>query len=181
MLFGFPKPAADYGPFPDGGGYPHAFLKWAYRTMSRVSGRHCDPDNVLHLCSGSMQRGVTVDIRPELNPTIVADCRSTGLKDESFDFILADPPYSKEYAKNLYGTDGHYPPPSQIVAEACRLLRPGGCFGLLHFTVPIFKKPMEMVHVYGVTTGCGYNIRAWTLLQKGGFGPMLELRYHPQR
>lgn len=173
VLFGFPQPTRDYGPFLDGGGYPHEFLKWAYRTMARVSGRKCDPDKVLHLCSGSMERGVTVDIRPETNPNIVADCRDTGLADESFDFILADPPYSKEYAKNLYGTEASYPAPSHIVREACRLLKPGGCLGLLHFTVPIFKRPMRLVNVFGISTGCGYNIRAWTLLQKDGFGPML--------
>lgn len=169
-MFGLPQAALDFGPFPDGGGYPHDFLPWAYRTMAACSGLPCNPDGVLHLCSGSMVRGIRVDVRAEMNPTVVSDCRKTGLPDESFDFILADPPYSKEYAKNLYGTEKQYPQPSQIVAEACRLLRPRGVFGLMHFQVPIFKRPMRLVKVFGISTGCGYNIRAWTLLQKGGEG-----------
>ena len=85
---------------------------------------------------------------------------------DSFDVILADPPYSPEYAKNLYGTDADYPKPGQISREACRLLKPGGLFGLLHFQVPMTRRPMRLVRVYGITTGAGYAIRAWTLCRK---------------
>jgi SAM-dependent methyltransferase len=125
-----------------------------------------DPSSVLHLCSGSMQTGVRVDIRPDVAPDILADCRSVPLPDESFDFILADPPYSAEYAANLYGTGEHYPKPGQICREACRLLRPGGRFGIMHFQVPMFRKPLKMLGVYGITQGLGYAIKAWTLFTK---------------
>lgn len=161
ILFGF-KHAEDFGPFPDGGGYPLRFLQRAYEVLG-VS----NPDRVLHLCSGSMRRGVTVDIREDMKPTIVADCRNVPLADESFDWIMADPPYSVEYAKNLYGTDASYPKPGQILKEACRLLRPGGRLGFLHFQVPMSRKPLSLVAVYGITTGAGYNIRAFSVFEKG--------------
>jgi SAM-dependent methyltransferase len=160
VMFGDPMPAQHFEPFPDGGGYPIGFLEWAFALMN------ADPARVLHLCSGSVTTGVRVDIRRERNPDIIADCRNVPLPDESFDWILADPPYSEDYATNLYGTGDHYPLPGQIAAEACRLLRPGGLFGLMHFQVPMLRKPMRIVNVYGITTGAGYAIRAWTLCRK---------------
>ena len=161
VMYGSPHRAHHFDPFPEGGGYPLRFVEWALDTMACS-----DPSVVLHLCSGSMVTGTTVDIRPETNPDIVADCRSVPLPDESFDFILADPPYSADYAENLYGTGDHYPTPFQIMREATRLLRPGGQFGLLHTQVPIIRRPMKVSNVYGITVGCGYNIRAWTLMHK---------------
>lgn len=159
-MFGF-KDAEHYGDFPDGGGYPKSFLKHAFATLGVD-----DPSSVLHLCSGSMKSGVRVDIRPEVSPDIIADCRSVPLPDGSFDAIMCDPPYSEEYAHNLYGTGDSYPKPGQILKEACRLLRPGGRVGLLHFVVPMYRKPLKMIGVWGITTGLGYNIRAWTVLEK---------------
>lgn len=161
IMYGKPKPAAHFEAFPDGGGYPKGFVEWALDEMG------CDDaSKVLHLCSGSMLTGTRVDIRPEMRPDIVADCRRVPLPDESFDFIMADPPYSAEYARELYGVEADYPRPGQIAKEACRLLRPGGKFGLLHFQVPMTRKPLGLVRVYGITTGAGYAIRAWTLMEK---------------
>ena len=162
IMYGQPQPVQHFRPFPEGGGYPLRFMEWALTEMGCA-----DPDRVLHLCSGSVLTGTTVDIRPSTDPDIVADCRNVPLPDESFDFVLAEPPYSAEYAQNLYGTGDHYPTPYQITKEASRLLRPGGKFGLLHTQVPTIRKPMKVVSVYGVTFGCGYAIRAWTLMTKG--------------
>ncbi len=166
VMFGF-SPARVYDPHPDGGGYPIRFLETAYPTLGVT-----DPTKVLHLCSGSVRIGVTVDIRPEMKPDIVADCRNVPLPDESFDWIMADPPYSEDYATNLYGTGKDYPKPGQIIKEASRLLRPGGRVGLLHFQVPMHRPPLRMVGVWGISTGPGYAIRAWTVFEKEhqGFG-----------
>lgn len=159
LLFSRGK-AHDFAVFPEGGGYPLGFLEMAYAVLG------ADPDKVLHLCSGSMRRGVTVDIRPEVGPDIVADCRAVPLPDESFDWIMADPPYAEDYARNLYGTEKNYPKPGQILKEAARLLRPGGRVGLLHFIVPLVRKPLRLVEVRGITTGAGYAIRAWSVFEK---------------
>jgi SAM-dependent methyltransferase len=160
VMFGF-RDAEHFEPFPDGGGYPLRFLARAFDSL-----RVTDPSKVLHLCSGSMQTGVRVDIRPEVRPTVVCDCRNTPFPDESFDWIMVDPPYNPEYAQNLYGTGEHYPAPAQILREASRLLRPRGRVGFLHFQVPMFRRPLSLINVTGITTGCGYNIRAWTVLEK---------------
>ena len=162
VLFGF-RPAEDFGDMPDGGGYPLRFLNRAYELLGVE-----DPDQVLHLCSGSMRRGIRVDIRPEMKPDVVCDCRATPFADQSFRWIMADPPYSEEYAHNLYGTGDNYPKPGQILREAARLLQPGGRIGLLHFQVPIFHEPLKLVGVWGITTGCGYAIRAFSVLERQG-------------
>lgn len=161
IMYGDPMPAQHFEAFPDGGGYPKGFLEWAYKIMGVT-----DASEVLHLCSGSVLTGVRVDIRPERRPDIVADCRNVPLPDESFKWILADPPYSEDYATNLYGTGEHYPKPGEIAREASRLLKPGGYFGLMHFQVPMLRKPMQLCEVFGITTGAGYAIRAWTLARK---------------
>ena len=113
-----------------------------------------------------MQRGVRVDIRPETEPDIVCDARSTPFDDESFDWIMIDPPYSEDYARNLYGTEASYPRPGQLMKEASRLLKPGGKAGLLHFQVPMIRKPLRILEVRGITTGLGFNIRAFTICEK---------------
>ena len=153
--------AEDFEPFADGGGYPLRFMQRAYEWLNVT-----DPDKVLHLCSGSVNRGITVDVRAETNPTVVADARNTPFADESFEWIMIDPPYSEEYAKNLYGTEEHYPKPGQLMKEACRLLVPGGRVGLLHFQVPMIRKPLKIIEGRGITTGLGYNIRAFTICEK---------------
>ena len=161
IMYGRPKAAQWFDAFPDGGGYPKGFLEWAFDLMEVT-----DPTQVCHLCSGSMRVGITVDIRASMKPQIIADCRDVPLPDESLKWIIADPPYSTEYAKNLYDTENVYPKPYDIVKEAGRLLQPGGQMGLLHFQVPYFRRPMKLLGVYGITQGLGYNIRAFTHLQK---------------
>lgn len=165
VMFSFDE-TKDYADWKDGGGYPQRFLGHAYATLGVT-----DPSRVLHLCSGSVKTGVTVDIRPEVGPQIVADCRAVPLPADSQDWIMADPPYAESYAENLYGTGKSYPKPGEILREACRLLKPGGRFGILHFLVPMNRKPMRLVKVYGITTGCGYAIRAWSVFEKEG-GPL---------
>jgi SAM-dependent methyltransferase len=160
VMFGRNR-AEDFGVFPDGGGYPLRFLDSAYEWLGVTN-----KDLVLHLCSGSMKRGIRVDVRPEMNPDVVCDARNTPFEDETFDWIMCDPPYSEEYARNLYGTEKHYPKPGQLLREATRLLKPGGRVGLLHFQVPMVRKPLHIIEVRGITTGLGYAIRAFTIMEK---------------
>jgi SAM-dependent methyltransferase len=160
IMFGMPE-AEMYDDFPEGGGYPKRFLSKAYEIMGVT-----DPDQVLHVCSGSVKTGVRVDIRAEKNPTIVTDACSLPFPDDSFQWILADPPYTADHAENLYGTGSVYPSPHVLTQECLRVLKPGGFFGIMHHMVPKFKKPGKLVKVYAITQGPGYNIRAWTLFTK---------------
>jgi len=160
VLFGF-APALTFVAHPDGGGYPIGFVEKAYATLNVR-----DPQRVLHLCSGSMRQGVRIDVRASMRPSVVADCRKTPFASESFRWIMADPPYAETYAEQLYDTKTRYPKPGEILTEAARLLIPGGRFGILHFLVPHARHGLRLVGVWGVSTGCGYAIRAWSVFEK---------------
>lgn len=53
IMFGFNE-AEYFGDWPDGGGYPQRFLARAFDLLGVT-----DPNAVLHLCSGSVAKGVT--------------------------------------------------------------------------------------------------------------------------
>lgn len=160
IMFGMPE-SEHFGDFPEGGGYPLRFLSKAYEILGVTN-----PHKVLHVCSGSMKIGVRVDIRPEIKPTIVANALALPFADDTFEWIMADPPYSKDYAQNLYKTGEHYPDPHRLADECLRVLKPGGRLGFMHHIVPKFHKPGRLLRVYAITQGSGYNMRAWSVLTK---------------
>lgn len=143
------------------GQYPKRFMAWAIRQL------HCDPSEVLHMCSGALKAGTgraRVDIRRVTAPDVVADARKLPFPDDTFRAVLIDPPYSVEYARNLYGTE--YPRPSHLLSEASRVAQPCGRIGIVHFLVPMPPKGCRLQGVRGITTGCGYRIRAFSIFEK---------------
>jgi hypothetical protein len=153
----------DLDVFEEGGGFPVGFLEFALRTLD------CDdPTRVLHVCSGSVRAPFTVDRRASVRPAVQADARALPFLDGSFRWVIADPPYSRTWAKVLYSvTARQYPTPGGIVREAMRVLRPGGRLGLLHYMVPPYAAAsVRLVGCWGITVGPGSTIRAWTVLEK---------------
>ncbi len=143
------------------GQYPKNFIPWAARLL-RVA-----THEILHLCSGSLPAGhgrVRVDIRRAAAPDVQADARRLPFADGTFAAVMIDPPYSVEYADELYGVE--YPRPSHLLAEASRVVRPCGRVGILHFMVPMPPPGCRLELVRGVTTGCGYRIRAFTVFER---------------
>ena len=159
------QPAVDFEASQFWGAYPKDFIKWACRAM------RCNRHDVVHLCSGTLPAGegaLRVDIRAETKPDLVADCRALPLPDGFAGAVMIDPPYSVEYAKDLYTTD--YPRPSALLAEACRIAQPGAPIGFLHFLVALPPAGASIETVYGVTTGPNYRIRAFTVFRKDQAG-----------
>lgn len=159
LLFDF-SPALALGPW-SSGGYPARFLEHAYKTLGVT-----DPARVLHLCAGGVRSGVTVDIRIETGPRVVADCRRLPFAAATFDWVMADPPYAASYAEQLYGTGSVYPRPGHILRESARVLRPGGRVGLLHYIVPRAKYGLQRIGTWGVFVGPDMAIRAWSVYEK---------------
>ena len=170
IMYGRPKPSKHFKPFKDGGGFPIGFLEWVFEELGVRNAT-----KVLHICSGSVITGVRVDIRRSTRPDVVANALKLPFKNNTFEFVISDPPYSKEYAENLYGTGQFYPSPHLLTDEALRVLRVGGKFGLLHPMIPKFHKPGKLIGTYGITTGIGYNIRAFSVLTKLGSASQLAM------
>lgn len=151
-------------PEPIYGRFARGFLDRVLRDLA------VRPAEVLHVCSGAMTRadargGVRLDLRQKACPDILADGRALPFRSGSFAAVLLDPPYSVEYAETLYGVE--YPRPSHLLAEAARVVRPGGAIGILHFIVPRAPYGTRLESVLGVSQGVGYRIRAWTVYRRG--------------
>lgn len=156
-----------WGSFPASRG--DSFLTWALRELGARSHMR-----TLHVCSGALGPevlGIRVDLRALCRPDVVSDGRALPFRSGSFDVVLIDPPYSIEYAAELYGTS--YPRPSHLLQEAARVLAPGGRVGILHFLVPRAVETLRTRTVHGVTTGPGYRIRAFTVMEKAS-APLFE-------
>jgi hypothetical protein len=152
---------------PDGfavfGRYPVGFLAHAIKIGLLGDVRR---DDVLHVCSGTLSdcEAWTVDLRAEARPRVRASGTALPFRDNSFAGVMMDPPYSDEYARNLYKIEN--PRPSWLLKEAARVVRPGGRIGIMHVAVPFSPPQCSLINIYGVSTGVGFRIRAFTVYQK---------------
>lgn len=160
---------------PSNNGYPGAFPRGLINKIRR----HWWGENRLWLFSGSYRpekglfdKDTTVDIKPELEPDIVANCEMLPFKDNSFDFVMADPPYSEQESRDLYGLP--YASMIKVLNEMRRVCKPGGYNLFLHRLVPMihpdFKIKFTTKDIRGIvgvfTIAAMSNIRALTVWQK---------------
>jgi hypothetical protein len=126
----------------------------------------CARHEILHVCSGSLPpgEGIRVDVREEAKPDILADGRDLPLEDDSVAAVLIDPPYTPQYARDLY--DVEYPRPSHLLREAARVVRPAGRIGFVHYLVPMPPPGCSLIKVLGLSTGFGFPMRAVTIFEK---------------
>lgn len=144
------------------GGFPNGFIKWI-REMGWWG------DERVYLCSGPIEDrdAIRVDVRPEVNPTHCEDARNTSLPDESADFVLIDPPYTKELADSYYGTKKYYSGINGFTKEAARIVKPGGLILTLTYEIPKRIPRCDFIAVCGVYTVpmTGY-MRCFTVSRK---------------
>lgn len=117
-LWYLPRPESKYH-----GSYPLFFIK----RFKRLVGAR---DDFVHLFAGRSKFGFRVDMKIENRPDMVADVHYLPFRDQTFNNSLADPPYSDDFAKELYNT-----PPlksSQWVKEMVRITREGGLVCIMH-------------------------------------------------
>jgi hypothetical protein len=117
--------------------------------------------SILNLFCGMNKYGIRVDLNPEVKPDIIWDAHDISnapqLKDFKFDIILADPPYSKEESKELYGMGPlNY---KRWTAECDKFLKPGGLLVVYHKFVPANPNPDK----YSIVKRVAIFNRVWHL------------------
>lgn len=127
----------------------------------------CERHEILHVCSGSLPpgEGIRVDIRETAKPDILADGRDLHMiPTGTIKAWMGDPPYSEDYAKSLYGVE--YPRPAHLLAEAARVVVPGGRIAIVHYITPKPPPGCRFVKAFGLSTGFDMPMRAVSIYEK---------------
>lgn len=134
------------------GAFPHGYL---HRVLSLFP----DKKNLMYAFSGPLKdiKGVKVDINPTNEPDICCDITKINdfVEPNSFDLIIADPPYSKDDAVKY---NVKYVDKRKALKALVNTLIPSGHIVWLDQMVPIYSK--EQVILEGlIALYCGTNRR----------------------
>lgn len=152
--------------WPQSGGYPGAYPSRYLKYMKEFLPVWTP---TLHLFSGSIREGVTIDLNSEVDPTHILDLTKERIpyEDNTFSVVLADPPYShKDYKASKRHYNMSEVPRYSFVKEAIRVLSPGGFFAVLHVMPYHAPKGCVRYAVIGVTTGTTQVIRVASIFTK---------------
>lgn len=146
------------------GSFPKGFLKW-------VKEKGWWGEKRAYLCAGMVddKETIRVDVRTETSPTHLEDARKTSIKSISCDWVMIDPPYTKDLAKEYYGTEKYYGGINAFTKEAERICKKGGLILTLSYEIPKRIKNCDFIAVVGVYTVpfTGY-MRCFTVSRKIG-------------
>jgi hypothetical protein len=131
-------------------------------------GPSCNPNDPDHRTAhGLGSFDLTWDLDRSLQPDIIADVRdgeawrSVAETHTQIQGILADPPYTKGYAKNYRVGPDVFPGADDIVKHAIDILPIGGRVGILTMNWPRYpKNRARQIAIVGVLVGNG-NIGRW--------------------
>src|ERR1700733_13225330 len=143
------------------GGYPAGYLR-------RVRALFPDKKRTLHLFSGRVDLtefpGDTVDINPDFNPTYVDDAQTlTCVPLESYDLVLADPPYSVEDADHYQTTMIK----RNVVMRALQRLPLGAHIVWLDQVLPMYRKDAFAVDAaIGMLKSTNHRFRMVTIFRR---------------
>lgn len=117
------------------GGMPLYAEKWLMQLGRDILNK---PDaKILNVFCGMNKEGFRVDLNPIVKPDLLCDIHKLSKSlEQKFDIIFADPPYSDEETKQLYGNlpKLNY---SKWTSECDKLLNDGGLLVVYHkFVVP---------------------------------------------
>ncbi len=144
------------------GGYTHGYL-------ARMKALFPDKQKVLHLFSGqvdlTISPGDTVDINADNHPTYVDDAQTlTKVPLETYDLVMADPPYSVEDAE-------HYQVPmvkrNKVMSALGDRLQLGCHVVWLDQVLPMYRKDDFEVEAYiGMVKSTNHRFRVITIFRK---------------
>jgi hypothetical protein len=143
------------------GGYPAGYLR-------RIKALFPDKERVLHLFSGKVDLAVlpgdTVDINSKLTPTYVDDAQTLlRVPLQSYDLILADPPYSVEDAERYQTTMVK----RNTVLRALQRAAPGTHIVWLDQVLPMYRKDAFAIDaVIGMVKSTNHRFRVVTIFRR---------------
>lgn len=143
------------------GGYPATYLK-------RIKALFPDKKNTLHVFSGKVDLevfpGDTVDINPELNPTYIDDAQKLeSVPLQSYDLVLADPPYSVEDCEH-YGTSMVK---RNSVMRSLQRLSAGSHVVWLDQVLPMYRKDeFQLQATIGMWKSTNHRFRGISIFEK---------------
>jgi len=117
-----PRPRADHYP----GGFPQHFESKLLKFLNVGLGA-----KILHPFGGMAEYGIRVDLARGPKPDIVANAECLPFRDNTFDLVILDPPYSDQHAKKLYNA-----PPARFrryTTEAIRVCKGYGFICFYHW------------------------------------------------
>ena len=135
--------------------YPSRFfhnLEKTYLTTDR---------KVLTMFAGSSPIGDTTDIRPETGADIIGPFDALPIADDTYDMVLADPPYTVGFSQEWVSSLDDVPRPKHVLREAVRVTRPGGLVLILHvIVIPAYKEfGVERIALHPILCGPNNAIR----------------------
>ncbi len=141
------------------GSYPPNYLK-------RVQSMFPDATSILHLFSGSLPPGNYIRYDIQGDAEAIGDAKDLSLffELESFDLILADPPYTQEDAE-------HYGTPlisrNTVLKECAKILEPNGYIVWLDQVLPMFRKDeLHLCGLIGIVRSTNHRFRVASFFKK---------------
>jgi len=80
--------------------YPGSFPLHFEKRLWRILGK---PEQVLHNFGGKAEIGIRVDLKRDVKPDVIADAHHLPFRNNIFNTVICDPPYSDEETNKLYG------------------------------------------------------------------------------
>lgn len=137
--------------------------------LKRVQALFPDRTETLHLFSGSLLSGpneVTLDCQSYLgvSPSVFGLAQRLPFLPETFDFVLADPPYSAKDAE-------HYQTPmiarGPVMREIGNVVRPGGFLCWLDAVRPMYNKAMwKQIGAIAVLVSTNTRVRCLSIFER---------------
>jgi len=148
------------------GTYPPGYLK----RMRWLFDDEFTNGEVLHLFSGavkSLPNETTFDINHDFRPSVVGDATNLTdyFKHDTFDLVLADPPYDDNHVK--YGTEKVNK--KKVVSLCAIVVKNGGYLVWLDTIMPIWAKKDGWAYKgsIGLLQSTNHKVRVATILRKG--------------
>lgn len=142
------------------GSYPPGYLKRVLSLFPEITPK----SRVLHLFSGTLRAGPYIRLDLKNSPDVRGDAQYLPFRKESFDLIIADPPYSERHAVKYKVP---YPNKRTVFEEIWMVLKTGGHLVWLDQVHPMYSKnDFHLWGLIGIVRSTNHAYRFTTLFTK---------------